>query len=26
VNDSTFGAIVSAADPRLIQAVAKFTF
>ncbi len=26
VNDSTFGTIVSAADPRLIQAVAKFNF
>jgi hypothetical protein len=26
VNDTTFGTIVSAADPRLIQAVAKFTF
>jgi hypothetical protein len=26
VNDTTFGTIVSAADPRLIQAVAKFNF
>ncbi len=26
VNDASFGTVVSAADPRLIQAVAKFTF